>query len=135
MTNTMFPRSKAKFLDGDIDWEADDIVLVLLGPSYPFNEDHEFFNDLSDVLASAAMTTSIDDELGLALAEDLSVTGVSLGQTVNYMVIYKDTGTGATSPLIAYFDSNDDTTPINRDGDGAAIPVIWSSSPVGVFAL
>lgn len=58
-------------------------------------------------LASKTVTyTSGTNTLTLDAA-DLSLTGNPLG--ARYVVIYKDSGSAATSPLIAYYDLGDDT--------------------------
>jgi hypothetical protein len=47
------------------------------------------------------------------------------------MVIYVDTGTAATSPLVAYIDSGVTGLPVTPNGGN--ISITWNAS--GIFAL
>lgn len=69
---------------------------------------------------SASNTTKLD-------AADLSLTGNPLG--ARYVVVYKDTGTAGTSPVLVFIDLGDDAT----SSGGAAWQLNWATD--GVFIL
>lgn len=138
MANQLFPTGRRRWLRGEIAWTSggDDFVLVLLDASYTFSDAHEFADDLTGVLGDPATLTGVADlEDGVADADDVSVTGVDLGDTATQLAIYKDTGSPATSPLLYFADDNDDTTPIGRVGDGGAISIVWSNGPDRLFRI
>lgn len=94
---------------------------------------HEFMSDVTaggatiarttTALQSKTATTGSGDTLigGVADAADAVFTAVS-GAVSEYLVIYKDTGTDSTSPLIAYIDT---ATGLAVTPNGADINVIW----------
>jgi len=53
------------------------------------------------------------------------------GNTVEALVIYVDTGSAATSPLVAYIDTSVTGLPVTPNGGD--ITVTWNAS--GIFAL
>jgi len=53
------------------------------------------------------------------------------GSTVEALVIYIDTGTPTTSPLVAYIDTSVTNLPVTPNGGN--ITVTWNAS--GIFAL
>lgn len=135
MANQLYEKGRSAFLRGEIDWESDTIKVALLDGTYTRDASDEFASDLTGVLATATLAgcTVLDD--GIADADDAVVSGVLLGDTVERVVFYKDTGSAGTSPLIYYADENDDTTPISRDGDGGAITLVFSNSATRCFRI
>lgn len=99
-----------------IDLEADTIKLMLLDSNHTNDIDaHVFIDDVSanEVAASGSytaggvtltVTSTTDDtnDLGQWDANDVSITSATI--TARYAVVYKDTGTPGTSPIIAIYD-------------------------------
>lgn len=135
MANALYPLGRSAFLRAEIDWVGDDVTVALLDGSYTYDPAHDFASDLTGVLATAALTGKAVLADGIADADDVSVSGVGLGDTVERVVFYKDTGTAATSALIYYADENDDTTAISRPGDGGAIVLMFSNSSTRCFRI
>jgi hypothetical protein len=65
-------------------------------------------------------------------ASPVTYTAVS-GSQVTQIVIYKDTGTGSTSPLIANVNSAGATLPVTPNGGN--ITITWDSGANKIFAL
>lgn len=112
---------------------ADDTIKVALVDTgvYTFSAAHDFFDDVSagvvgtpQTLASKTVTSGVFD------AADVTFTAVT-GNSVEALVIYKDTGTASTSPLIAYIDTVSSGLPVTPNGGN--IVVSWNAS--GIFAL
>jgi hypothetical protein len=55
------------------------------------------------------------------------------GNTVEALVIYKDTGNAATSPLLAYIDTVSSGLPVTPNGGN--IVVAWDSGSNKIFKL
>ena len=103
------------------DWDTDTIKISLHTVTYAIDYDaHDFYNDVTNEVSSANYTAggntlgtpsvtvdSATDEVRLDMA-DTSWTNVTF--TARYAVIYKSTGTAATSPLIAAIDFGADQT-------------------------
>ena len=64
--------------------------------------------------------------------DDLNFTGIASGATTEGVVIYKDTGNPATSPLIYYADT---VTGFPMLTSGGAIEVRWDNGAYKIFSL
>lgn len=127
----MYPTGRKKLLDADIDLLADDIKAAFLLDSYTFDSSDEFLSDITGIatngttanLSSKSTTGGVFDAADSTCTPDTS-------QDVNAIVLYKDTGSSATSPLIAYIDN---FTPFTTSG--SAVPIIWSDGAEKIFAI
>jgi hypothetical protein len=135
MANALYDKGRQKFLDADIDWSADNIKVVLVDAAdYTVNlSTHEF---LSDVAAGGRVATSGNlasktSTAGVADAADVTFTAVT-GDQSEALVIYKDTGSAATSALIAYIDT---ATGLPVTPNGADITVTWDNGSNKIFKL
>ena len=103
MIDTIYPKGKEALLNGDIDWLLDDIRTVLIDlADYTYSAAHDF---LDDVPAAARVGTpqvlgTKTSTNGAADAADATFPSVS-GDQSEAILIYKHTGTEATSALIA----------------------------------
>jgi hypothetical protein len=68
---------------------------------------------------------------GLNCASERTITSVT-GDTVEALVIYRDTGVAATSPLILYLDT---ATGFTLTPDGNNVNIVWSNGGSKIFAL
>ena len=134
MASTLFAKAKKAFLDGEIDL-LDDTIKVLLVDSADYTLDlaaHDFLDDIpegarvatSGALAGKSTTGGVFD------ADDITITGVS-GDQFEYLILIKDTGTPATSNLIACIDTASGL-PYTPSGD---VPIQWDSGASKIFAM
>lgn len=106
MANMLYTKAKEKILQGQINFATDTLKVALVKNTYVQSlTTDEFLSTLSghtlgtdQTLASKAVTGGAFD------AADITFAAVSAGDTSEGIVIYKDTGDAATSPLIAYID-------------------------------
>lgn len=135
MANALYGLGREAFLAGDLDWDADDIRIILVDSAdYTLDIDvHDFLDDVpaparvavSDALASKTVT------LGVADAADKTWSTVT-GDPSEYIVIYQHTGTEGTSILIACIDS---ATGLPVTPNGGDITVQWDSGGNKIFKL
>lgn len=135
MANAMYDLGRQGFLDGSIDWDTDNIKCVLVDAAdYTVNlTTHQF---LSDVAAGARVATSGNlasktVASGVADAADVTFSAVT-GDPSEALVIYKDTGSAATSRLIAYIDT---ATGLPVTPNGGDITVAWDNGSNKIFKL
>lgn len=126
-TNEFFPLALSAFARGEIDWEDDDLIVYLLGDGWTYSDLYEFVDDLSDILASVVVTGAAVLDGGVLDMDDLTVTGLDLGETCTQIVVAQNFGTAATDRLILHFGLNNDGIPIDRAGDGAAFSLLVSN--------
>lgn len=132
MANAIYPKAKQKFLDALIDMPTDTIKIALIDTGvYTYSSTHEFWSSASaagigtsQTLASKTITDGVFD------ADNVTFTSVT-GASVEALIIYKDTGSAATSPLIMYIDVAASGLPVTPNGNN--IDVQFNAS--GIFAL
>lgn len=131
MASAIYPKAKEALLKADIDLENDTIRAVLVDTgTYTYNSAHDFYNDLSGVVGSeSGAFASKTFTNGVFDAADITFTAVT-GNTVEAIVIFKDTGNATTDALIAYIDTG---TGLPVTPNGGDISVAWHSS--GIFSL
>lgn len=131
--NALYPTYKQLILGAGLNLTTLNLKVVLVDTgAYTYSAAHDFLDDIavgariatSGNLASKTVTSGTFD------AADITITAVS-GTTVEALVIYNDTGTAATSNLIAYMDTGVTGLPFTPNGGDVTIQ--WSGS--GIFAL
>lgn len=128
MASQLYPKGAAHILGAatKADLVADTIKILFYVSA--FNGAHEFVSDLtggsiiarSGALAGKTVTSGVFD------ANDLTVTAVS-GAAFTHVILYKDSGSDATSPVIAIFDISTFTP------NGDDISVVFNAS--GLFSI
>ena len=134
MANALYDKGREGFLDGSIDWDTDTIKVGLIDTgTYTVNlSTHDFWDDANAALVGTAQTLAGKTvTAGVADANDVTFTAVS-GATVEALIIYKDTGSAATSRLIAYIDTG---TGLPVTPNGGDIIVVWDSGANRIFKL
>ena len=136
MANTLYDKARQRFLEAQIDWMSDTIkcMLVDTGAYTPNTSAHEH---LSDIPTSARITppvtlTNKSTAGGAADAADCTFTSVSSTENIEAIVIFKDTGDEATSPLLAYIDT---ATGLPIQPNGGDIIVTWDNGANKIFKV
>ena len=114
-----------------INLTTDVIKAVLLGPAYTYSAAHQFVSSLTAIVGGPGTLTSTTINApgpGVFDAADLTFAGLT-GPTVGALAIYKDTGSAATSPLIAFIDG------IALVPNGGDVILQFDSGPNRIFAL
>lgn len=135
MANALYNKGREGFLDGNIDWDTDDIRCILIDTA-DYTVDLATHDNLDDVPGDARVATSgaltsktVTD--GVADAADVTLSSVT-GDTCEAIVIYKHTGTESTSRLIAYIDT---ATGLPVTPNGGDITIQWDSGANKIFKL
>jgi ApbE superfamily uncharacterized protein (UPF0280 family) len=135
MANRLYDKGREGFLDGSIDWDTDVIKAVLVdGADYvPDTATHDFLDDIpiAGRVATSAALAGKTVALGVADANDVTLTGVA-GDPSEYIVLFKDTGSAATSRLIALIDT---ATNLPVTPNGGDIIVQWDNGANRIFKL
>lgn len=133
MANALYDKGREKFLTGAINASADTLKCALLKSTYsPTLTSDEFYSGISaHVVGTPQTLTSKTVAAGVLDAADVTFTAVPTAN-VNYCAIYKDTGTPATSPLIALFDTAAGLPVSTNGGD---IIIAWDNGPNKIFKL
>ena len=105
MASALFDPGRQGFLDGSIDWDTDDVRVMLVKSTYSFNAAHQFVSDASagDNGRSAALGSKTVTS-GVADAADITLTATS-AVACNALIIYKYNASDTAARLICYIDS------------------------------
>lgn len=135
MANTLYDKARERFLRGQINWDTDTMKVCLVDKNVytPNFTTHEYLSDVSGsaITAAGVTLTGKSSTSGAADANDVTFTAVS-GNESEALIIYKDTGDTATSPLIALIDS---ATGLPITPNGGDIIVVWDNGANKIFKL
>ncbi|WP_368224126.1 hypothetical protein [Aeromonas sp. s4] len=133
MANALYDKGREKFLTGAINASADTLKCALIKDTYaPTLGSDEFFSTLSSHVVGTPQTLTSKTVTGGVLdAADVTFSAVPTA-AVKYCAIYKDTGSAATSPLIALFDTAAGLPVSTNGGD---IIIAWDNGPNKIFKL
>ena len=135
MANTLYDAARKRFLEAQINWMTDTIKVYLVdtGAYTPVTGTHEYLSDIptSARIAGPVTLTSKTTTGGAADAADITFTSVS-GTSIKAIVIYSDTGTESTSPLIAFIDT---ATGLPITPNGGDIIVTWDNGTNKIFKV
>lgn len=136
MSNGLYSKGREKFLCAQINWLTDDIKAALVDAAdYTVNlTTHEFLSDIP-LIGRTAISNSLADKTvtnGWAGSPNIIFEN-PVGDISEALVIFKDTGDAATSPLIAYLDSNIQNLPLFVNG--AKVTVIFDENVDGIFQI
>lgn len=124
MASGAYAKGIEQFLAGALDWDAQTINVMAVKTGYSLDKEaHEFYDDVSASKyvgttdqALGSKTNTIDTTNNRVEIGGGSVTYTSVAldgaNAVIAFLVYRDTGTPGTSPLIAY----DDTADITPNG-------------------
>lgn len=135
MANTLFDAARQRFLEAQLNWMTDTIKVLLVdtGAYTPQTAVHQYLSDIptSARIAGPVTLTSKTTTGGAADAADITFTSVS-GPSIEAIVIYVDTQTESTSPLIAFIDT---ATGLPITPNGGDIIVTWDNGVNKIFKV
>ena len=136
MSNALYDKGRQRFLEGLFNWKTDTLKVIMVDTAVytPNLSAHEFLADVgptSRITLTPVTLTGKDTAGGAASAANVTFSSVS-GPSIEAIIIYKDTGTEQTSPLIAYIDT---ATGLPITPNGGDIIITWDTGPNKIFKL
>ncbi len=135
MANTLYDYARQRFLEAQINWMTDTVKVILVdtGAYTPQTSVHQYLSDIptSARIAGPVTLTAKATTGGAADAADVTFTAVS-GASIEAIIIYVDTGTESTSPLIAFIDT---ATGLPITPNGGDIIVTWDNGTNKIFKV
>lgn len=136
MSNALYDKGRESFLTGGINASSDTIKAILIDTAvYTVNlATDQFLSTISGsaIIGSAVTLASKTVAAGVFDAADISFTGLVAAPTIEAIVIYKDTGSSATSNLIAYIDT---ATGLPVAALATQVDVTWDNGANKIFKL
>jgi hypothetical protein len=134
MANALYPKWKEQLLQftANNNLSAGTVKVALIDTgTYTYNSANQFWSSASS--ASVGTPQTIGSKTftnGVFDGADVTFTAVT-GSSIEALIIYIDTGSAATSPLVAYIDTSVTGLPVTPNGGD--ITITWNAS--GIFAL
>jgi hypothetical protein len=134
MANAHYAKGKEKILSGAVNYPTDTIKVALVKNTYPQDlANDEFFTSISAYVVGTPQTLAAKTvAAGVFDAADAVFLAVPAGDTLEGVVIYKDTGVAGTSPLLHYIDT---ITGFPMVTNGSDITVRWNDGAFRIFGL
>lgn len=134
MANAVYDKAREEYLDGVLDWGADDVRVCLVKSGYTFSAAHTSMADIgtNDNGRSAALGSKTVTN-GVADSADTSVIATTTA-ACSALVVYKHTGSDATARLITYIDTPTSGLPFTPVAD-QTVNVAWDNGPNKIFKL
>lgn len=133
MANALYPKWKEQLLQftANNNLSAGTVKVALVTAGYTYSSTNQFYSSVSASVVGTPQTIgSKTFTSGVFDGADVTFTAVSGAQVVA-LVIYIDTGSAATSPLVAFIDTGVTNLPVTPNGGD--INITWSAS--GIFSL
>lgn len=126
MASVVYNRGKLLMLNGGVDFDTDDIRVLLVTSTYAVNADHDFVSDITNELsggnyvrkALAGEVVTLDDANDRAFFDATDPVWTALqaaAGTPAAMVVFKFVTNDADSPLLAYCELT--APPVPNGGD------------------
>jgi hypothetical protein len=133
MSNYLYDKGRQAFLEGSIAYLTDTIKVGLVTSTYSASQSADQFwsTPVANVVGTPGTLASKASTSGVASAANLTFTAVT-GSAVSQLIIYKDTGSNATSPLIAHIDT---ATGLPVTPNGGDITIAWDTGANKIFKL
>ncbi|NWK74114.1 hypothetical protein HYG93_07400 [Acinetobacter sp. SwsAc6] len=134
MANTLYDTARKGYLEGQFNWLSDTIKCILVSSGYAVQTGtHQYLSDISTsaIVAPAVVLSGKSTNGGAADANDVTFLTVA-GSTVTAIILYVDTGTAATSPLLAYIDT---ATGLPITPNGGDIIVTWDNGANKIYKV
>ena len=134
MANVLYPLWKEQLLqftaNNNLSSGTVKVALIDTGV-YTYSAAHQFYSSASAAAVGTPQTIgSKTFTNGVFDGADVTFSAVT-GNSIEALILYIDTGSAATSPLVAYIDTSVTGLPVTPNGGNIAIT--WNAS--GIFAL
>lgn len=137
MANSLFDKFRESLLSQapSVDLDTDAIRVGLVRGYTPSFSTHQYLTDVTgsgaSLVASQLLATKTVTA-GVFRAANPTFPAVATGTACAHLLIYKDTGTASTSPLVAAIDTATGLPVTPNNGD---ITVTWDSGSNGIFRI
>jgi hypothetical protein len=133
MANAIYPKYKQALLDASANVDINDgtVKVSLIDTAvFTYSATDEFYSSVSGVVGTPQTINNTTVTNGLFDGDNVTYTAVT-GNSAEALLIYIDTGSAATSRLVAWIDTSVVGLPVTPNGGD--ITITWNAS--GIFQL
>ncbi|GAA0897693.1 hypothetical protein [Pseudonocardia zijingensis] len=133
MANAFFPKGRQAFATAQVNWPADTIIVDLVDMNDVPTFSLSTFQFRSEIPAGARIATGtltgLDALDGVLSADDVTLPTVT-GDQAEALIVSKNTGSDATSPLLVFVDQ---ATGLPVTPNGGDISIDWDDAGIGTL--
>ncbi len=123
MSNAVYHKGLKNLWNGAINYPSNTIKIALLDATPTYDSTDEFLSEVdagSHIVAtsSALSSKTVSTTTGAVDAADVTFTALT-GSAVRAWVMFKDTGSSSTSPVLCWCDTRADSSPLNYTPNGS----------------
>lgn len=136
MANLIYGKAKQALLNGQINVSSQSLKILFVDSTYSFSQNtHEFVSHVSSsaIKGRSIALLNVQNVLGALDADDLTIVDYS-GAAFNTVILYVDTGSDATSRLIAHIDTAAGI-PFAGHNSLVNITIVWSNESTRIISL
>ncbi len=131
--NFVYPKARQAFAAGDLDWDAHTFKVQPVTSAYApgSTTTDDFLNDIASGSRVGALSPALAGKTnanGTLDADDVTIAELSAAGTITAIVLVRDTGSEATSQLVAYIDTVSAGLPFTPDGSDFVI--MWAAAGI-----
>lgn len=133
MANALYPKYKEASIQASANSSLTGTVKAVLidTASYTYSAAHEFYSSASAGAVGTPQTINTKTYTnGTFDGDNVTFTALT-GATCEAIIVFIDTGSAATSRLVAYFDTGVTNLPVTPNGGD--VTITWNAS--GIFSL
>lgn len=129
MANDLYNPFRALLLTGGINLSTGNYKVAGVSSAYTYSASHQFLSSLTGIVATSGNLASLSVSSGKWDAADPTFTAAT-GSPIVALVVYKDTGTAGTSPLVCYIDTDSNGNPLNTFPTGIDLAITLPTSGI-----
>lgn len=135
MSNFVYTKAKEAILTGDVNFSTDQFKVLFLSSNYVSDQNNdEFVSDISNyIVYRSEPLTGVVNALGVLDANDIIINNYP-GDAFTSIAIYINTGSDATSRLVAYIDDSPGI-PFAGVATPITLSIAWNNGPTKIIAL
>lgn len=141
VTANLYGSVVAKAFNGEIDYDTHTIKVALCTSTYTPDQDaHDYFNDITNEVSGtgytaggetlASKTVNYTSGTNTTAFDAADTAWAASTITARYAIVYRDTGTASTSPLIGYVDFGADVS-----STSGTFSIVWDAGGIFTFTV
>lgn len=125
MANAVYPKAKAAMLSGAVNVMGSTVRIQMFDDDVVYDATDEFLSNVTGTALGSAIEITSKDVASGQFTGSIGAFTPPDGGTVIALIVFIDTGSAATSRVLAWIDTKGDTTAIDIPTTGGSMLLHW----------